>query len=171
MVEAGDWAEEADKSSTEDKFIALHRHLGMRGLVASAPILQLLGRPLPADSETMLYFAGEFTLRMDDEIYGLLPELRETEDEKNAGEILKAVSSIFSSADPFFYPMVRFAGDFWGREVVLVLSRKYLEVDSRTSAVLGNALHGKPVTVAGFGMADESHELYPLALKILPKPL
>jgi hypothetical protein len=168
MIEAGDW-NGADKAPAEEKFLAIYRHLGARGLAASAPILQLLGSPLPADPETMLYFTGEFTLRLEDEILDLLPEKDETKGEKAAAGLHGGVSSIFGAADPFFYPIVRFAGYFWGREVVLALSRKYLEVDSRTYAVMGRALHGRPVAVAGFGMIDEPHELYPLVLRMLPK--
>jgi hypothetical protein len=166
MEEAGGWSDTGRQEPDHRKFTALFRHLGSRGLVVSAPILQLLGRPLPLDPDTIIYFTGEFTLRLDREILDCFPGLEERIDRPETDSLHGMAYKIFGAADPFFYPMVRFTGNFWGRETALVMSRKHLKVDSSTTTAFVDALRGRPVKVVGFGTIDESPELHPLSLQV-----
>jgi hypothetical protein len=166
MEEAGDWPDMGRQGSDHRKLIALYRHLSSRGLVVSAPILQLLGRPLPPDPDTIIYFTGEFTLRPDREVLDRFPGLQELIDRPEMGGLDGMAYRIFSAKDPFFYPMVRFTGNFWDREASIVMSRKHLRVDSSTSTAFVDALRGRPMAVTGLGTVDESPELHALVLRM-----
>jgi hypothetical protein len=166
MEEAGDWSEPGYREPAHRKFIVLYRHLSSRGLVVSVPILQLLDRPLPPDPDTVIYFTGKFTLLLDHEILDRFPELQDRIDGPEILRLDGMAYRIFGADERSFYPMVRFAGTFWGRETAILLSRKHLKVDSSTLPAFVDALRGRPMNVAGFGTVDESPELHALALRI-----
>jgi hypothetical protein len=139
-----------ESSSLEQRFLALHRYFRANGGLVFGPARPLTG-PRAPDSDTWVFFTGEFTLSRDDHALGSIPSAREALESGNIDNLPHVITALFGAQDPFFYPYVEFRGRAGAVEAAMTVSRKYLVLNSSTVTTLADAIRGAPLTVAGFG--------------------
>lgn len=154
----------------ERRFLMLHEYMSAKRRLAFAPTRILLGQEIPQDGDTWVYFTGDFELRLDDSVLDQVPEARQVIESSNVANLYNIVGRLFTSPDPFFFPIVQFDGDVGAGRTTLVASRKYIGIGSNTATGLGQALAGHAVSLAGFGTLNatgrESSELQAIVCRM-----
>jgi hypothetical protein len=156
--------------TSSEKFRLVYRYLGSSGRLASATVLSARGEVAASWPESLIYFSGDFILKIDEAVLAQIPDAAAIIRERDEANMNGAVSAVFESWNPYFLPIVRFDGRVGPQRVVVVASRKYFSVQSHTITALGRALLGGVITLSGFGMLQPSEggrkELQPVAFTI-----
>lgn len=154
------------EGSTADKLLYVHAHLLKSDRLTFLPARLLLGGELPAKDDEICYFAGSFTLDVDQTEITRVPGAAEVMVEKERKSMYGVVSNVFQNSDPFTYPLLRFTGCLGKFPVTIILSRKYIQFSSMTATFLAEALSGRRLELQGIGTmkrVDGIHEAHPLA--------
>jgi hypothetical protein len=154
-----------DEQEPADRFRLLHRYLSERGRLAFGPSLLLLDQPFPSGDDKWLYFSGQFTIAVTDSLLEAVPEARQIIASSDRQNIYNLVGRIFGPDDPFFLPIIQFEGSVGPHDLTIVMSRKYVGVESFSASALGSALLGAPVAMSGFATLA-GRELQPVICRI-----
>ena len=158
-------ARPADVDGMWDKFLQVHNYLLKTDRLTFLPSLLLLGGDLPTSNDVICYFEGSFSLDVDEGEIARVPGAAEALAKKTAS-LYGVVSNVFRNADPFAYPLLRFAGHLGKFPANMILSRKYIEFSSGTASFFASALGGSRSEFAGIGTlkhSDGVFEVHPLA--------
>jgi hypothetical protein len=157
--------EVGEQEEPADRFRVLHRYLHTHGRLAFAPSLLLLKDRLPVGDETWLYFSSDFTITLNDSTLTAIPGAREIIQSTERRELYNLVAQIFGPSDPFFLPILEFHGQIGERDVTMLMSRKYVGIESASATALGSALFGDKVSFSGFGTLIKD-ELQPVICRL-----
>jgi hypothetical protein len=138
-------------ATVEDKFHKVHEYFLKRRQIVFLPAALLLGEPLPANADALVYFTMAFVLTLDDELFVRFPSAKRALESGSRRDLYGLVTEIFQCPDPMAYSLVQFTGTLAGQPVRMVLSRKHIFMGSMTATSLGQALARRPVDIAGFG--------------------
>jgi hypothetical protein len=155
----------AECEHNADRFRLLHRYLSAHQRLAFGPSMLLLGEPLPAGDDTWLYFSGDFTIRLGTGLLDAVPSARQIIESGSRDRIYHLAAEVFGPPDPFFLPLIEFEGTLGPYEVTMVVSRKYVGLESLSARALGSALTGDSIPLAGFATLS-GRELQPIVCRI-----
>jgi hypothetical protein len=140
----------AAEASTAEQFLALHEHFRIGGRLVFSPGETLLGRPLTADRDALVFFAGTFELEVDETTKRLgLVRLPDT-GEISENDAAAAVTALFTNVDPAVYPLARLVGTVANQSVSASLSRKYFRINSGSYVAFGDWLRSRALPIEGF---------------------
>ncbi|MEU5642385.1 toll/interleukin-1 receptor domain-containing protein [Streptomyces milbemycinicus] len=160
-----------DDESLLRKFLLLHQYFNSCERLVFAPTQVLLGRQLPVDGDTWVYFTGEFYLGVDLDNFRGNEELRPLIEGAGSADSYNLAHRIFGSPDPFFFPVVEFTGRMESmHEAVMIASRKYINIESYSIGAFARALQRNSLPLAGFGTLHAQQpgvvEIHPIAFRL-----
>ena len=84
-------------------------------------------------------------------MFTAIPEAQKIIQSADRYGLYPLVGQVFGSSDPFLLPLLEFHGSIGGRNITMLMSRKYVGIESATAGALGSARFGNTVSFSGFG--------------------